>query len=209
MRRFTGKDRRPHVFHSFLQNFDKYASLTRLEGKESSPAALAGSSGIGSTAREAATNGSVCYAADARHVAFVDKKRRRAESAAGGPVIVELTPEKEREETARTGPSATPRLSPEPEKAVLMQSPPPAKSMLFANRDPVVAPSEAKHDGARRLVSEVQLDFDPQCFVEATVDVPTMISLCQFLAACQADSTGVPDRTLGAIRWRRIVVTGK
>lgn len=34
MKGFTGKDRRPHVLHTFLQNFDKYASLMRLEGKE-------------------------------------------------------------------------------------------------------------------------------------------------------------------------------
>lgn len=34
MKNFTGKDRRPHVLHTFLQNFDKYVSLMRLEGKE-------------------------------------------------------------------------------------------------------------------------------------------------------------------------------
>ncbi|KAG5456761.1 MAG: hypothetical protein BJ554DRAFT_3399, partial [Olpidium bornovanus] len=34
MKIFTGKDRRPHVLHTFLQNFDKYVSLMRLEGKE-------------------------------------------------------------------------------------------------------------------------------------------------------------------------------
>lgn len=34
MKGFTGKDRRPHVLHTFLQNFEKYASLIRLEGKE-------------------------------------------------------------------------------------------------------------------------------------------------------------------------------
>ena len=34
MKGFTGKDRRPHVLHTFLQNFDRYVSLMRLEGKE-------------------------------------------------------------------------------------------------------------------------------------------------------------------------------
>ena len=34
MRNFTGKDRRPHVLITFLRNFEKYAELMRLHGKE-------------------------------------------------------------------------------------------------------------------------------------------------------------------------------